>query len=201
MTLASLFESIQAPWGHFQSTLDALFMSKNRLGCQRCPKGRQHHYSLPHLGTFWELFSKLFRIFDAKSVYLTHVVFFVNFWGALSAHGDGLICNPSTPAQSKHTFHFSHVFSNKFSEDSNMGPFSSNFCIKKILLCEQMCFKNCFKIRCPPRLKQVSIHTPGGSWRSSLACALYREETLVRAAVEALFEILAEKSEVGSKFA
>ena len=33
----------------------------------------------------------------------------------------------------------------------------------------------------------------------SLACALFRQETVVRAAVEALFEIIAEKSELGSK--
>ena len=39
----------------------------------------------------------------------------------------------------------------------------------------------------------------GGSRRGSLACALYRQETVVRAAVEAVFEILAEKSELGSK--
>ena len=40
---------------------------------------------------------------------------------------------------------------------------------------------------------------PGGSRRSGLACALFRQETVVRAAVEALFEILTEKSEMGSK--
>ena len=33
----------------------------------------------------------------------------------------------------------------------------------------------------------------GGPWSSSLACAFLRQETVVRAAVEALFEILAEK--------
>ena len=33
----------------------------------------------------------------------------------------------------------------------------------------------------------------GGPWSSSLARALFRQETVVRAAVEALFEILAEK--------
>ena len=40
---------------------------------------------------------------------------------------------------------------------------------------------------------------PGGSRRGSLTCALCRQETVVRAAVEALFEILAEKSGLGSK--
>ena len=39
----------------------------------------------------------------------------------------------------------------------------------------------------------------GGPWSSSLACAFSRQETVVRATVEALFEILAEKSGLGSK--
>ena len=47
-------------------------------------------------------------------------------------------------------------------------------------------------------VKQTSIHRPGGSQRSSLACALYRQKTVVRAAVEALFEILAEKNGLSS---
>ena len=38
-------------------------------------------------------------------MYLTCFFFFI-FGGALSAVGDGLICNPSAPAQSKHTFQF-----------------------------------------------------------------------------------------------
>ena len=41
---------------------------------------------------------------------------------------------------------------------------------------------------------------PGGSWRGSLACARYKQETVVRAAVEAAFEILAEKNYLGSNF-
>ena len=53
----------------------------------------------------------------------------------------------------------------------------------------------------PPRLKQVTLTMSGAPWSSSLACAFPRQETVVRAAVEALFEILAEKSELDSKFA
>ena len=39
----------------------------------------------------------------------------------------------------------------------------------------------------------MTIPWPGGPWRGGLACALYRQETVVRAAVEALSEILTEK--------
>ena len=53
--------------------------------------------------------------------------------------------------------------------------------------------------KCPARLKRQSIPRPGGSRRSGLACALFRQETIVRAADEALFEIQTEKSELGSK--
>ena len=55
-----------------------------------------------------------------------------------------------------------------------------------------------FQKRFPARRKQGAIHRPGGSQRGSLACALFRQETVVRATVEALFEILAEKCEMDS---
>ena len=49
-------------------------------------------------------------------------------------------------------------------------------------------------------LKWGAIPRSGGPWSSSLACALFEQETVVRAAVEALFEHLAEKSEMDSKW-
>ena len=51
----------------------------------------------------------------------------------------------------------------------------------------------------PPRTKSYTIHRSGGPWRSSLACALFRQETgVVRAAFETLFEIITEKNGLGS---
>ena len=44
----------------------------------------------------------------------------------------------------------------------------------------------------------MTIRMSGGSWRSSLVCALFKQETVVRATVEALFEILAKKNGLGS---
>ena len=41
---------------------------------------------------------------------------------------------------------------------------------------------------------------PPGPWSGALACALYKQEAVVRATVEALFEIFAEKSSPGLKF-
>ena len=66
------------------------------------------------------------------------------------------------------------------------------FARKKAL--QKLLQKNCYA-----KLKQDPIPMPGGSRRSSLACALFRQETVVGAAVEALFGILAEKSGLGSK--
>ena len=66
-------------------------------------------------------------------------------------------------------------------------------------LCEKRRSKKCFKKRCPARRKLEAICGSGGSRRRSLARALFRQETIVRATVEALFEILAEKSELDSK--
>ena len=129
----------------------------------------------------------------------THVSFFHEFWVALSALWDRLICNPSTYMQSKHTFQFLHFFLKRLPEDLQMSHFLSIFWPNMWFLCEKMGSKNCFKKRCPSRLKWRAINRPGGSRRGSLTCALYRQETVVWAAVEALFEIFAEKSGLGSK--
>ena len=62
--------------------------------------------------------------------------------------------------------------------------------------------KNASKKGAPPKSNKClygSIHRSGGSRRGGLACALYKQETIVRATFEALFEILAEKSELDSK--
>ena len=95
---------------------------------------------------------------------------------ALSAIWDGLICNLYTPAQSKHTF--------------PSGEHSSS---EIDILSEKEGSKNGFKKRFPARRKQLPIPGSGGPWSSSLACALFGQETVVRATVEALFEIAAEK--------
>jgi len=69
-TLAPLWESILLPWGHFWSTLDALFVTKNRLGRQRCPQRRHHQNKVTYLDTFWRSFSTNCRGFDAKGCVL-----------------------------------------------------------------------------------------------------------------------------------
>ena len=129
----------------------------------------------------------------------THVSFFHEFWVAWSTLWDRLTCNPSTYMQSKHTFQFLHFFFKRLSKDLKMSQILSHFLIKYVFLCSQKRLQKMLQKRCPSRLKQVPIHMPGGSRRGSLACALYRQETVVRAAVEALFEIFAEKSGLGSK--
>ena len=60
--------------------------------------------------------------------------------------------------------------------------------------------KKWFQKRVPPRVKRQTIPGSGGPWSSGLACALFEQETVVRAAAEALFEILAEKGGLGSTF-
>jgi len=54
-------------------------------------------------------------------------------------------------------------------------------------------FKKCFKKRSPATLKQHPINMPGGPWGAPQLSRLFEQETVVRATVEALFEILAEK--------
>ena len=60
--------------------------------------------------------------------------------------------------------------------------------------------KNAFKKKCPTKVKRLPIPMPPGPWSGALACALYKQETVVRAAVEAPFEIFAEKNGLGSNF-
>ena len=80
-----------------------------------------------------------------------------------------------------------------FPKEPRMSRFLRHFLAKNRFLCEKRLSKSCFKKRCPARLKQNPIPMPRGSQRSSLACALFRQETVVRATVEALFEILVQK--------
>ena len=131
----------------------------------------------------------------------THASFSHEFWVALSALWDRLTCNPSTYMQSKHTFQFLYFFLKRLLKDPKLSKCLRHVLINKktLFLCENRRCKNCFKKRCPSRLKRDPNPMPGGSRRGSLACALYRQETVVRAAVEALFEIFAEKSGLGSK--
>ena len=143
----------------------------------------------------------MFLVFVVRktSCVLHVLVVFHEIWVALSVLWDRLTCNPSTYMQSKHTFQFLHSFLKRLPEDLQMSHFLSHFWSNMWFLCETNGSKNCFKKRCPSRVKRQSIHRPGGSWRGSLTCALYKQETGVWAAVEALFEIFAEKSGLGSK--
>ena len=129
----------------------------------------------------------------------TYVSFFDEFWVALSALWDRLICNPSTYMQSKHTFQFLYFFEKRLPGDLQMSHVFIRFWPNIRFLCEKMGSKNCFKKRCPSRVKQLPIPMPGGSRRGSLTCALCKQETGVWAAVEALFEIFAEKKWTGRK--
>ena len=78
------------------------------------------------------------------------------------------------------------------------GNFKVMFVLKYDFFVKKKRSKNCFKKRCLTKLKQLAIPMPPGPWSGALACALYKQETVVRAAVEALFEIFAEKSDLGS---
>ena len=129
----------------------------------------------------------------------THLSFFHEIRVALSALWDRLTCNPSTYMQSKHTFQFLHFFLKRLPEDLQMSHFLTQFWPNIRFLCEKMGSKNCFKKRCLSRVKQYPIPMPGGSRRGSLTCALYKQETVVWAAVEALFGIFAEKNGLGWK--
>ena len=52
---------------------------------------------------------------------------------------------------------------------------------------------------CPDRLKQHSIPMSRGSVTDPLACALFEQETVVRATIEALFQFILEKHDLDPK--
>ena len=53
--------------------------------------------------------------------------------------------------------------------------------------------------RCPDRFKRDSIPMSRGSLTDPLACALFEQETVVRATIEALFEFIVEKHDLDPK--
>ena len=65
-------------------------------------------------------------------------LFFFDFWVALSAPQDGLICNPHTPAQSKHNFPFSHCFQKTASKRGHVGSVLGQFSSKIAILSEKI---------------------------------------------------------------
>ena len=103
-----------------------LLCQKTDWGAKGAPRGPTPEIKASIWAPFGDHFSYDCVFLMEKSVYLTHVAFFLNFWGALSALGDGLICNPYTYMQSKHTFHFFHVFFKKLPGEFDMGPFWHN---------------------------------------------------------------------------
>ena len=129
----------------------------------------------------------------------THVSFFHEFWVALSALWDRLTCNPSTYMQSKHTFQILHFFFKKAPWRPSNESLFERFLTTYVIFVWENGFQKLLQKRCPSRFKHNSINRPGGSRRGSLTCALYKQETVVWAAVEALFEIFAEKSGLGWK--
>ena len=92
-------------------------------------------------------------------------LFFFDFWVALNAPRDGLICNPYTPAQSKHTFPFSHFFCKIASKIPYVGSFFEQFSTNIVILNEKELTTPLQKSGTPER-NLVIICGPGG-WRSA----------------------------------
>ena len=89
-------------------------------------------------------------------------LFFFDFWVALSAPRDGLICNPSPPAQAKHTLSVSHFFWKVAPNRPNIGSILEAFLIKNHNFEWKKGSKKLFKTRVPPHWQMRSYdHGPG----------------------------------------
>ena len=104
--------SVLAPFGALctesgaKTTLKTVFERRRRP--RELPKPKRPQSSQPtglHFGTeIHEMFRKAW-----KNVSYASTCFFRRFWVAPGAPRDGLICNPLTPSQSKHTSPFSEL--------------------------------------------------------------------------------------------
>ena len=97
---------------HLGITFGALGMHlscpKTDLGSKGAPRGASPIKQSPFWAPFGGHFSYSCDILRSKSVFLKYITFFLLFWVPLSTPREGLICNPYTPVQSKHTFPFSY---------------------------------------------------------------------------------------------
>ena len=63
----SILGSLMYPWGHFWSTVGILFVSKNRLGRQRCPNEQKPQNKVTLLECILVSFFNNFRFFRVAS--------------------------------------------------------------------------------------------------------------------------------------
>ena len=124
------------------------------------------------------------------SAYATFLMNFRLHWALFGIGSHAIrprICSPNT------LFSFC-IFLKKAPWRPSNESLVESFLTKYVIFVWKNGFQKLLQKRCPSRFKQHSIRRPGGSRRGSLTCALYKQDTVVWAAVEALFEIFAEKS-------
>ena len=109
-TFGALWVSFWRTWATCWMPVATLFGVKMDWGSEGAPRGATLEIPSPIWAPFGSYFLHIFVSLMQKGAYLKHVAAFLQFWIALSNFGERLICNPYTPAQSKHTFQILHVF-------------------------------------------------------------------------------------------
>ena len=208
--MLTILGALLALWHHFWAQLRHLGVTfgafwkhflcqKTDWGAKGAQRGATPVSNSPFWMPCWSIFLDLSGMLNKKSCVLHVLVFSMHIglhWALFGIGSHAIrprICSPNT------LFSFCIFFLKSLPEDLQMSHCLSIFWPNMWFLCEKMGSKNCFKKRCPSRLKRESINRPGASRRGSLTYALYKQETVVWAAVEALFEIFAEKSGLGWK--
>ena len=153
---------------------------------QGAPKGRYPDNKLTHLDTFWVSFFINFPFFRKTKRFLESVCFFVYLWAALGAPQRGLTCNPYAPVQSKRTLRFSFFFWTQLPKESPLGSILGTIFIEILILCEKKGCKKPGRKKCLTKSKLETIILSQGSLTAPLACALFQEETTVRAKVSGI---------------
>ena len=105
-------------------------------------------------------------------------LFFFDIWVALSVPQCGLICNPSTPTQSKHTFSVSHFFWKIASKSRYVGSTLGVIVLPNCTVEWNNAQKNASK-KVPFSEKIVPIQAWLAPRAARLACAFSEQETTV----------------------
>ena len=107
-------------------------------------------------------------------------LFFFDFWVALSVPRDGLVCDPSTPAQSKRSFSFSHFFWKVGPKRLHLGPILKTFFAKNCTFeWKKGLQKNVQKKGASPLAKETLWPWPGAPWQPPSRARFSEQETTI----------------------
>ena len=196
MALGYLLGSHLATWGVLGTLFGVIFVpsgtpfvSKNWMGCQRCPKSHLPRKKVTQLGTFWvpkspKVVSRLQRHPKTSSGICLEKMLLES---AFLRSSTCLNCLRGFRNQGFHVF-------GKFQKMTILGSHFGTISTSELSPVDQKRgSRNCFEKWYSPRLKPDPIDKPRGSWRRRLACAFSTAKTAAWTATAAATATIAKK--------